>query len=198
MNENTILKAAQLGDQEALNQLILHYEPEIRKIACKYFLQRADYEDLLQEGRIAVYKAILSYNDKENIPFLHFVRLVIKRKLIDSLRAHNRQKHSNHNEASTYNMNIIDEQEKKGFHFMADRNDPAATVTAHDEACRIIKSIISRLSPMEQQVLYYYLFAGMNQREVSERLGLSAKSLDNAIQRIRKKSMLYRSKQTAV
>lgn len=66
------LIAARSGDHLAMNQLITHYEPEIRKIACKYFLPRADYEDLLQEGRIAIFKAIKSYNPASKIPFYIF------------------------------------------------------------------------------------------------------------------------------
>lgn len=70
--ETAMLEAALSGNKDALNEIIQHYEPEIRMIASKYFLPRADYEDLLQEGRIAIYRAILSYDEESGIPFFIF------------------------------------------------------------------------------------------------------------------------------
>lgn len=192
-----MLQAARSGDQLALNELIQYYEPEIRKIACKYFLPRADYDDLIQEGRIAIYKAILSYDENSNIPFTHFVRMVIKRKLIDSLRAHNRQKHSNLNDAYSLDNSLSDEQNESFLNTMSDADDPAATVIALDEARLFIQDLSRELSKLERLVFKYHFVAGFKQREVSERLGINPKSLDNAIQRIRRKTILCRSRQVA-
>lgn len=193
--EKHMLEAARSGDQEALNQIILYYEPEIRKIACKYFLQRADYDDLLQEGRIAIYKAFLSYKNRPDIPFLHFLRLVIKRKLIDSLRAHNRLKHSNLNEAYSLNNNLSEEHEESFLNVVGHGEDPAATIIAIDEARAFIQDLSQGLSDLERLVFEYHFVAGLKQREISQRLGLTPKTLDNAIQRIRRKTAVYRSKQ---
>lgn len=110
--ERAMLEAARSGNEEALNLIIKHYEPEVRMIACKYFLPRTDYDDLIQEGRIAIYRAVLSYDTNLGIPFLHFLRMVIKRKLIDSLRKYTRQKHINLNDAYSLN-NMISESEKQ-------------------------------------------------------------------------------------
>lgn len=195
--EEALLKAARSGDQDALNELIRHYEPEIRKIACKYFLQRADYDDLIQEGRIAIYKAILSYENRPDIPFLHFLRLVVKRKLIDSIRAHNRLKHSNFNGAFSLNTPLSDEHEESFLNVVGHSEDPATTVIALDEARSFIQDLSQELSTLERQVFEYHFVAGMKQREISQRLGLTPKSLDNAIQRIRRKTALYRSRQVA-
>jgi RNA polymerase sporulation-specific sigma factor len=191
------LEAARSGDQEALNQLIKYYEPEIRKIACKYFLPRAEYEDLLQEGRIAIFKAILSYDSKTNIPFLHFLRMVIKRKLIDSLRAHNRQKHLNLNEAFSLNNTLSDDQEESFLNTIPNVEDPETTIIAIDETRAFLKELTRGFSNLELTVFRYHFLAGMKQREVTQHLGLSPKSLDNAIQRIRRKTIAYRSRQAA-
>lgn len=195
--EKTMLEAARSGDQNALNELILYYEPEIRKIACKYFLQRADYDDLLQEGRLALYKAILSYESDADIPFLHFLRLVVKRKLIDSLRAHNRLKHLNLNEAFSLNNSLSEEYDESFLNIVGHSEDPAMTVVALDEARSFIHDLSQGLSNLERLVFQYHFVAGMKQREISQRLGLSQKSLDNAIQRIRRKTALCRSRQAA-
>ncbi|MDA8228629.1 MAG: sigma-70 family RNA polymerase sigma factor [Desulfitobacterium hafniense] len=194
-NEFSKLKAARSGDQEAANEIILFYEPEIRRIASKYFLQRADFDDLIQEGRIAIYKAILAFDLDSDIPFLHFVRMVIKRKIIDSLRAHNRHKHLKFNEAYSLNNSLSDDQEDSFLDLITNVVDPETTVIALDEVRTFVKDLTDGFSKLELVVFQYHFVAGFKQREVSQRLGLNPKSLDNAIQRIRRKTQLYRSRQ---
>ncbi|MFZ3132546.1 MAG: sigma-70 family RNA polymerase sigma factor [Desulfosporosinus sp.] len=197
-NERALLEAARSGNEEALNLIIKHYEPEVRMIACKYFLPRTDYDDLIQEGRIAIYRAILSYDTNLDIPFLHFLRMVIKRKLIDSLRKYTRQKHINLNEAYSLN-NVISESEETSFiSLLTNAEDPATMVIANDEARSMIHCLNLGLSNLERQVFEHYFIQGFKQREVSERLGLPPKSLDNAIQRIKRKTLQYRLRQLAV
>lgn len=193
------LIAARSGDNLAMNHLISYYEPEIRKIACKYFLPRADYEDLLQEGRIAIFKAIKSYNPASKIPFLHFLRMVIKRKLIDSLRAYNRQKHLNLNTAYSLNNTITDDQEESFLNTIrnVDGQDPEAMIISLDETRYFLQELTSQFSSLELNVFRYYFLVGMKQREMTQELGMSPKSLDNAIQRIRRKTQAYRSRQEA-
>lgn len=195
--ETAMLQAARSGNKDALNQIILYYEPEIRIIACKYFLPRADYEDLIQEGRIAIYKAVLAYNTNLKIPFLHFLRMVIKRKLIDSIRKYTRQKHCNLNEAYSLNNGISESEDTSFLDLLPNVEDPASTVIANDEANSIIQALNKDLSNLERLVFEHYFIKGFKQREVSKHLGLHPKSLDNAIQRIRRKTELYRSRQIA-
>ncbi|SPF50111.1 RNA polymerase sigma factor, sigma-70 family protein [Candidatus Desulfosporosinus infrequens] len=194
-NETALLEAARSGNQEALNEIIQHYEPEIRMIACKYFLPRADYDDLIQEGRIAIYRAILAYDLNQDIPFLHFVRMVIKRKLIDSLRKYTRQKHVNLNEAFSLNNAISESEETNFLSLLRNAEDPESMVIANDEARSMIDGLNKDLSNLERLVFDHYFLQGFKQREVSEHLGLHPKSLDNAIQRIRRKTVLYQSRQ---
>ncbi len=195
--ETAMLEAARSGNKDALNEIIQHYEPEVRIIASKYFLPRADYEDLIQEGRIAIYRAIKSFDADTGIPFLHFLRMVIKRKLIDSLRKYTRQKHTNLNEAYSLN-NVISESEETSFlELLPNAEDPAAMVIANDEVHSMIQDLNKNLSNLERLVFEHYFIHGFKQREVSEHLGLHPKSLDNAIQRIRHKTALYRSRQAA-
>lgn len=193
--EIAMLEAACSGNEEALNMIILHYEPEVRMIACKYFLPRADYDDLIQEGRIAIYRAVLSYDTNLNIPFLHFLRMVIKRKLIDSLRKYTRQKHANLNDA--YSLNNVISESESFISLLANAEDPATMVIANDEARSMIHGLNKDLSNLERLVFEHYFIQGFKQREVSERLGLRPKSLDNAIQRIKRKTLQYRSRQLA-
>jgi len=195
--ETILLEAARSGDNDALNEIIQYYEPEVRIIASKYFLPRADYEDLIQEGRIAIYRAIISYKDHSEIPFLHFLRMVIKRKLIDSLRKYTRQKHTNLNEAYSLNNIISNSEETSFLELLPNAEDPASKVIANDEIHSMIKDLSKKMSDLERLVFEHYFIKGFKQREVSEHLGLKPKSLDNAIQRIRHKTALYRSQQAA-
>lgn len=195
--DTAMLEAARSGNNEALNTIIQYYEPEVRIIACKYFLPRADYEDLIQEGRIAIYRAVLSYDHNTAIPFLHFLRMVIKRKLIDSLRKYTRQKHINLNQAYSLN-NVLSQTEETSFlELLPTAEDPASMVIANDEANSMIHSLNKKFSDLERLVFKHYFLEGFKQRELSQRLGLNPKSLDNAIQRIRHKTALYRSRQAA-
>ncbi|WP_407308821.1 sigma-70 family RNA polymerase sigma factor [Desulfosporosinus sp. SB140] len=195
--ETSMLEAARSGNKEALNQLIEHYEPEVRMIACKYFLPRADYEDLIQEGRIAIYRAVLDYDERLDIPFLHFLRMVVKRKLIDSIRKYTRNKHVNLNNAYSLNNVVAESEETSFISLLPNAEDPATTVIANEEARSIIDELNQELSKLERLVFEHYFLKGFKQREVSEQLGLHPKSLDNAIQRIRRKTVLYRSRQMA-
>lgn len=193
--EKTMLEAARSGNEEALNKIIQHYEPEVRMIACRYFLPRADYDDLIQEGRIAIYQAIISYDENSGIPFLHFLRVVIKRKLIDILRKYTRQKHTNLNDAYSLNRVISESEETSYLELLPNAEDPASMVVANDEVRSMIRDLNKNLSNLERLVFEHYFIHGFKQREVSEHLGLHPKSLDNAIQRIRHKTALYRSQQ---
>ena len=193
--EMAMLEAARSGNKDALNEMIQHYEPEVRMIACKYFLPRADYDDLIQEGRIAIYSALLSYDINQDIPFLHFLRMVIKRKLIDSLRKYTRQKHINLNEAYSLNSSISESEETSFLSLLPYVEDPATRVIANDEAHSIIHDL--NMTNLERLVFDHYFIQGFKPREVSKNLGLNPKSLDNAIQRIRRKTAQYRLRQEA-
>ena len=195
--EAAMLEAARSGNKEALNEIIQYYEPEARMIASKYFLPRADYDDLIQEGRIAIYRAVLSYNENLDISFLHFLRMVVKRKIIDSLRKYTRQKHVNLNEAYSLNIVVSESEETSFLELLPNAEDPALKVIANDEAHSMIQGLNKNFSDLERLVFEHYFIQGFKQREVSKYLGLHPKSLDNAIQRIRHKTVLYRSRQTA-
>ena len=191
-----MLEAARSGDEEALSKIIKYYEPEVRKIACKYFLPRADYDDLIQEGRIAIYRAILSYNTKLDIPFVHFLRMVVKRKIIDNIRKYTRQKHVNLNDAFSLNNVISETEETSYLELFPNVEDPAAMVINNDEVQSIIQALSNDLSNLERLVFdRHYFIQGFKQSEVTELLGIHSKSLDNTIQRIRRKTVLYRSRQ---
>jgi len=191
---DALLEQARSGDETALTALIEYFEPEVRKIASKYFLQRADFEDLIQEGRIAIYSAILSYNSHARIPFLHFARLVVKRKIIDYLRGHNRKKHINFNEAYSLDANVAKNDQTTYLDLIQDPRDPESMLITHEETRELVTDIHKQLSQLESKVFIYHYLLGLKQQELSRKLGLTPKALDNAIQRIRRKTKTMNGK----
>ena len=189
--DENLIEAARLGDQDALNDLITLYEPEIRKISSKYFLPRSDYEDLIQEGRIAVYKALQSYNPCSNIPFLHFVRMVIKRKVIDSLRSHTRQKHLTFNCALSLHNQIIGMDDSFVNLVIDPDNDPEKKLIELENVVLFTEEIKGKLTAIECQVFEYYFLKGYKQKEIVLLLNIPPKALDNAIQRVKRKCTKY-------
>lgn len=192
--DRDLITLAKAGEQEAYTTLIRRYEPEVRKIACKYFLPRAEYEDLLQEGRIAIYRAVQSYDPECGHPFTHFIRMCIKRRLIDTLRAHNRRKHLTFNTAYSLHSNLTEDNDQTYLERMPSDCDPAQTVMDIQEARSIIKELTNNLSKMERQVFAYHFVAGYKQQELVKTLGIKPKALDNAIQRIKKKTALFKER----
>jgi RNA polymerase sporulation-specific sigma factor len=194
LDDQSLIDLAKANHQEAYSALIKRYEPEVRKIASKYFLQRAEYDDLLQEGRIAIYRAITTFDSESGHPFDHFIRMCIKRRLIDALRAHNRQKHANLNSAYSLHTNLGEDNDQTYLERMTSDNDPEQTVLEIHEARSIIKELAQNLSLMERQVFAYHFVAGYKQQELVQTLGIKPKALDNAIQRIKKKTALYKDR----
>ncbi len=198
LEDEDLITRAKDGQQDAYTVLIKRYEPEIRKIACKYFLQRAEYEDLLQEGRIAIYRAVQSFDPECGHPFTHFIRMCIKRRLIDTLRAHNRRKHVTFNTAYSLHNSLADDNEHTYLERMSSGCDPEQTVIDVQEARSIIRDLTNSLSEMERKVFAYHFVAGYRQQELVQTLGLKPKALDNAIQRIKKKTAVYKEQRHKV
>ena len=195
--DNNLIEAARLGDQNALSDLIAIYEPEIKKITSKYFLPRTDYEDLIQEGRIAVFKALQSYDMFSNIPFLHFVRMVIKRKVIDSLRFYTRQKHLNFNDSLSLHHHVEGMDESFVDFILDEESNPEKKIIESESMRLLMKDLKEKFSSLESQVFQLYFIKGYKQREIVQLLEVSPKTLDNAIQRVRRKSIKYYLKKIA-
>ncbi len=199
-DEKYLIQAARSGDENAKDKLIRYYEPEIKRIAFKYYLQRSDYEDLLQEGRIAVYKALFSYDLNSNTPFVYFVRMVIKRKVIDALRTNTRLKHVSFNESLSLHNTLgcktgDDKSDRVNFlSTFTDNCDLEEKIIADENIKFFISSLTQKLSPLEKTVFEYHFLKGYKPKEIVGLLNITSKSLDNTIQRIKKKSLKHYSK----
>ena len=153
----------------------------------------AEKEDIIQEGLIGLFKAIKTFNAEKNNTFKTFANMCIERQLITAIKSSNRQKHMPLNSYLSLNMSAYDNEEENGAELMDTFDsktieDPLETIINKEYYDEIEKSIDKTLSQFEKQVLDRYM-KGESYVTIAKRLDSPVKSVDNAIQRIRKKAM---------
>lgn len=173
------------GDKSALDVLLNKLKPLVKSRVKAYYVPGGDAEDLIQEGMIGLYKAVLDFDITKNNNFLAFASLCIVRQVQTAVKTAGRQKHIPLNDSLSLDTKTSDEA------FMdklPDReiNDPE-TLFLGREALRDTKDFIKRnLSPLEHSVLTLHM-EGKSHEQIAEILGKNKKSIDNTLQRIRKK-----------
>lgn len=156
----------------------------------KYFIIGAEKEDIVQEGMIGLYKAIRNFNAEKENSFKSFANLCIERQLITAIKTSNRQKHIPLNSSISLNANVYDDENDAELMDMLDTRtieDPLDTITKKEYYKTIETKIDQNLSDFEKQVLNRYA-RGESYVKIAEKLDAPIKSVDNAIQRIRKKA----------
>lgn len=198
MRDEEILAVIQQGDTDAVDFLMEKYKNLVRQKAANLFLIGADKEDLIQEGMIGLYKAIRDYRNETTGSFYSFAGLCISRQMYSAIKASNRQKNIPLNTyISFYGPAFFEDrgQESKGNYadyvhtdyLHGEKNLNPEKLVIDKEDIAVLEYIIERrLSPLEKEVLRYYM-NGLSYVEIAERLGRSAKSVDNALQRVRTK-----------
>ncbi len=149
----------------------------------------ADKEDIIQEGLIGLYKAIRDYDQGHTCSFKNFADICITRQIITAIKTATRQKHIPLNSYISLNKPVFeDESERSLFDIIASNfdSDPEKMTIIKEEYEYIVQKMAEVLSPFEEEVLAQYL-AGKSYKEISVDLDKGAKSIDNAIQRIKKK-----------
>ncbi|HPB17293.1 MAG: sigma-70 family RNA polymerase sigma factor [Clostridia bacterium] len=185
---NNIIEKAKKGDNSSMDYLLKEYSSLVRKKALGLFLIGADKDDLLQEGMIGLFKAILSYDEKRESSFDTFAALCINRQMFSAIKGANRNKHKLLNEyISIYrDEDQADEKEHMDIAIPDEKFNPEIMVT-ETESLENLESIMhERLSSMENKVLDM-LIEGHTIAFMSKSLEKDAKSIDNAIQRIKSK-----------
>ena len=183
------------GDIRAEEFLILRYSSYVRSIARSYFLAGGDAEDLIQEGMIGVIKAIAEFDAARHVSFKTFAVYCIRNRIYSAIRNSMRGKHSPLNNyvsmASCENIGIYVENVA----FTSDiALDPVEKVINEETCNELLKAVSELLSKFERNVLELYL-EGLSYAEISEKLSKPQKSVDNAVQRIRRKIAQYLEKQ---
>lgn len=193
MSDDELLKLINKKDTDALDFLICKYKDLVNSKVNKYFIIGAEKEDIVQEGLIGLYKAIKDYKlDKQN-SFKSFANLCIERQLITAIKSSNRQKHMPLNSYLSLNMTAFENEDGNNDTQIVDVlentviEDPLDTITKKEYFSSVENVIDSSLSDFEKKVLNRYV-QGESYVKIAERLDAPVKSVDNAIQRIRKKT----------
>ncbi len=186
-----LVRAAQSGDQQASTALVRKYRSLIRCKARSYFLVGADREDVIQEGMIGLYKAIRDYDPSRQASFRSFAELCVTRQMITAVKTATRRKHvplNTYVSLSRPAAGSEDDGERVLSDILAAREvcDPAEIVISAWEGDFILKGFSEALSEFEARVLRLYM-DGDSYQEIADRLGRHAKSVDNALQRIKRK-----------
>lgn len=157
----------------------------------KYFIIGAEKEDIFQEGMIGLYKAVKSFNTQKQNTFKSFANMCIERQLITAIKTSNRQKHMPLNSYLSLNSSAYDQEDSEDLMDVFDSHtmeDPLETITKKEYYKLVEDSIDKNLSNFEKQVLQRYI-NGESYVDIANKLDSTVKSIDNAIQRIRKKAL---------
>lgn len=176
------------GNQEATEYLFKKYAPLVKRSIRTLYLIGADTEDLSQEGMIGLFKAIQNYQNDNSASFYTFAKLCIDRQIYSAIKASNRKKHSPLNSYISFYSHVGEEESKLIDNLEAGENfNPEHIILDKENMSDLEKRLMERLSSLEKNVLHLYL-EGKSYADIGNTLGKPAKSIDNAVQRIREKA----------
>lgn len=188
--DEDLVELARTGEDRAIDVLLNRYRSFARVKARTYFLAGADREDIVQEGMIGLYKAIRDYRSDRSSAFRGFADLCITRQMITAIKSATRQKHAPLNSYVSLNRSLADDEvESAPFEETivgSEISDPAELVVSAEALERLRSSMGEVLSSLEIDVLRLYM-DGKTYLEIADILGRHVKSIDNALQRIKKK-----------
>jgi len=200
MLDEAIVEAAREGDDSAQEYLINKYKNFVRAKARSYFLIGADREDIIQEGMIGLYKAIRDFRNDKLASFRAFAELCITRQIITAIKTATRQKHIPLNSYVSLNKPIYDEESDRTLLDVLSGTkvtDPEELVISREEFVDIEHKMGEFLSDLEWKVLMSYL-DGRSYQEIAKDLRRHVKSIDNALQRVKRKLERYLEKRDEI
>lgn len=193
LQDEELVELVHNGESDALDYLIHKYRNFVRAKARSYFLIGADKEDIVQEGMIGLYKAIRDYREEKMTSFKAFAELCITRQIITAIKTATRQKHIPLNSYVSLDKPIYDEESDRTLMDVlsgAKVLDPEELIINQEEFDHIEIKMKELLSDLERKVLALYL-DGQSYQEISEELNRHVKSIDNALQRVKRKLERY-------
>ena len=192
LKDEDLIEIIKTGDNHALEHLINRYKELVNIKVSKYYIVGAERDDIVQEGLIGLFKAIKSYKPDQQNSFKSFANMCVERQLITAIKTSNRQKHMPLNSYLSLNMSAYDEENDDTEVMEVFENsfieDPLDTITKKEYYTSVERAIDKALSNFEKQVLNRYI-NGESYVEIAQKLDAPVKSVDNAIQRIRKKAI---------
>lgn len=196
LEDEQVVELVRDGDELALEYLIKKYRNFVRAKARSYFLIGADREDIVQEGMIGLYKAIRDFRPDKLASFRAFAELCITRQIITAIKTATRQKHIPLNSYVSLNKPIFDEDSDRTLMDILSGtkvSDPEELVISREEFVHIEQKMGEFLSELEWNVLMFYL-EGKSYQEIADDLNRHVKSVDNALQRVKRKLERYLDK----
>lgn len=193
MLDEEIVLSARDGNATSLEYIINKYKNFVRAKARSYFLIGADKEDIVQEGMIGLYKAIRDFRNDKLSSFRAFAELCITRQIITAIKTATRQKHIPLNSYVSLNKPIYDEESDRTLLDIltaTEITDPEELIISREELVSIESKIGEILSDLELEVLMSYL-QGKSYQEIACDLDRHVKSIDNALQRVKRKLEKY-------
>lgn len=192
LTDEQIISQIKEGDEQALSFLLEKYKDLVNSKVGKYFIIGAEKDDIIQEGMIGLYKAIRDFDNYKQNTFKTFANICVERQLITAIKSSNRQKHMPLNSYLSLNTAAYD-NDGDGTElietFEVDTiEDPLETITKREYLDEIQKTMHKFLSKFEENVLERYM-QGESYEVIAKKLDTPIKSVDNAIQRIRKKAI---------
>ena len=187
LSDEALCRLAQQGSGPAAENLVKRYTRLVKTCARPYFLVGADEEDLLQEGMLGLMKAIREFDGRKGAPFGAFARLCVTRKIFSAVRAAAASKHEPLNHSMSIDRPLFEDLAESHTRVTAPVSDPESLVIGNEEREELIRRLYSLLSEFEAKVLTLFL-DGLSYEEMSRALHKPIKSVDNAIQRIKRKS----------
>lgn len=183
MIDDQILSSAKAGNQESINIILEEYTHLITIISRKYFLIGGDQEDLIQEGRLGLYKAIKTYDSSKASSFKTFASRIIEREIISAIRKEN----------TTKNQMLNDSVHGLDSEFLHEDNYPEKDLLNIESLGELNQKIKKELSEFENAVLQMFL-EGYNCKDIALKLDTNPKSIGNALTRIRSKLICIKEK----
>lgn len=189
--DEELVQMAQNGDDAAQEYLLDKYKSLVRAKSRAYFLIGADSEDIIQEGMIGLYKAVRDYNEERNASFRSFAELCVNRQMITAIKAATRQKHQPLNSYVSLNKPVFEEESEQTYmDFLQSSSsallNPEALLIGQENKNFLEDQMVKNLSSFETRVLVLYL-QGRSYFEIAHVLDKPEKSIDNALQRVKKK-----------
>ena len=189
LEDNDLVKRARGGEERCLETIIARYRNFARSKARSYFLSGADKEDVVQEGMIGLYKAIRDFDLEQETPFRAFAELCISRQILTAIKTANRNKHQPLNSSVSLDAPVHGEEGERSVSDTVpakEITDPAELVISAEEIEALRETMRENLTQLEGDVLTLYM-AGKSYEEIAAALGNHVKSIDNALQRIKRK-----------
>ena len=189
LTDEQLIEQVHLGNTDALDFLITKYRLFVKAKARSYFLIGADKEDIIQEGMIGLYKAVRDFRGDKLSSFRAFAELCITRQIITAIKTATRQKHIPLNSYVSLDKPIYDEDSERTLMDIITSpisENPEHLMINREEFSHLEQKMSEVLSELEQQVLIRYL-DGQSYSEISEELNRHVKSIDNALQRVKRK-----------